>query len=148
MAPEPAILLTVLIIAGLSSAKDLRPSDHGLVFQTLSPASSYFTPDMKSFFNTDKSSPSTTSTVAFNYGDAMPPSWRRSTNLNGGGDSLGKTLVAVSVVCGIAGVVLLVASVLIYMYKHPNQELNAAFRGNDGEANEDNNKLQLVVHSS
>ncbi|OIW00545.1 hypothetical protein TanjilG_24275 [Lupinus angustifolius] len=155
MAPEPAILFTVLILAALSSARDLRPSDHGLIFQTLSPASAYFTPEMKSFFNADKSSPSTSSSVALprtmNYGDATPPSWRRSTALDGGGDRLGKALMAVSVVCGIAGVVLLVASVLIYMYKNPKQELNAAFRsenGNDGENNEDNNKLQLVVHNS
>ncbi|KAK7247253.1 hypothetical protein RIF29_42132 [Crotalaria pallida] len=174
MAPEPAFLLTLLILlAGDSSARELRPSDHGLIFQTLSPAN--YSQEMRSFFNTDdKSMPSSASSSvalpkAINSGEALPPSWRTATAVHGVGDRFGKALLAGSVVCGIAGAVLLVASGLVYVLKYRKQKkLNAAFHssenGNDGENNnnsnsstntktnnnkeEEENKLQLAVVSN
>lgn len=67
---------------------------------------------------------------------------------------MGKALTVASLVCGVAGAVLLVASALIYLFKHRNKKqkkLNAAFgveNGNGGENDEmENNKLQLVVRN-
>lgn len=138
-------LFVVLILTGVSSARDLRPSDHGLIFQTLSPVgAAHSTPEMKSFFNSDHSSPtmSSSSSVALpsaiNSGDASPPSWWRVD----GGDRVGKALTVASLVCGIAGAILLLASGLIYVFKYRKQKQNAASDGNHGD---DNNKLQLVV---
>jgi len=86
-------------------------------------------------------------------GDASPPAWWQSAGGHGG-DGVGKALTVASLVCGVAGAVLLVVSGLIYLFKHRNRKqkkLNAAFRvenGNEGENDEvENNKLQLVVRN-
>lgn len=154
---DSAIVLTVavslIVLAGDSSARELRPSDHGLVFQISSTPAANYSQEMRSFFNSEKSSPSTSSNVALpramNSSDASPPSWWRSTAVHGGGDRFGKALMAASIVCGIVGAVLFVASGLIYMLKYRKHKLNAAFRGDNGDPGEnnidDNNKLQLVV---
>ncbi|KHN06471.1 hypothetical protein glysoja_010815 [Glycine soja] len=70
------------------------------------------------------------------------------------GEGVGKALTVASLVCGVAGAVLLVASGLIYLFKYRNrnrkQKLNAAFCGeneNQGGNDEDKNKLQLVVRN-
>ncbi|XP_061362594.1 uncharacterized protein LOC133306305 [Gastrolobium bilobum] len=145
-----------LILAGDSSARELRPSDHGLVFQTLSPAGAHSSPEMRSFFNNENSSPTMSSSSdvalprAMNSGQASPPSWFRSA-AGDRGDGVGKALTVASLVCGMAGAVLLVASGLIYLFKYRKHKLNAAFRGDNVNINEDHgennddNKLQLVV---
>ncbi|KAG5029576.1 hypothetical protein GLYMA_05G166000v4 [Glycine max] len=148
-----------LILAGASSARELRPSDHGLTFQTLSPAGAHSSPEMRSFFNSADSSPSMSSSSdvalprAMDSGDASPPEWWKP---DGGhsGEGVGKALTVASLVCGVAGAVLLVASGLIYLFKYRNrnrkQKLNAAFCGeneNQGGNDEDKNKLQLVVRN-
>ncbi|KAJ1426214.1 hypothetical protein SESBI_10615 [Sesbania bispinosa] len=146
----------VLILAGDSSARELRPSEHGLIFQTLSPAEAHSSSEMRSFFNSENSSPTMSSSSdvalprAINSGDS-PPSWWRVSGDGHDGDRVGKALTAASLVCGIAGAVLLVASCLIYLLKNRKQKRNAALsgqNGNHGESeNDDNNKLQLVVHN-
>ncbi|KAH1050886.1 hypothetical protein AAZX31_08G121500 [Glycine max] len=151
-----------LIIAGASSARELRPSDHGLTFQTLSPAGPHSSPEMRSFFNSANSSPSMSSSSdvalprAMDSGEASPPAWWQP---DGGHsvEGVGKALTMASLGCGVAGAVLLVASGLIYLLKYRNrnrnrkQKLNAAFCGeneNRGEnIDEENNKLQLVVRN-
>ncbi|RZB96551.1 uncharacterized protein LOC114424386 [Glycine soja] len=151
-----------LIIAGASSARELRPSDHGLTFQTLSPAGPHSSPEMRSFFNSANSSPSMSSSSdvalprAMDSGEASPPAWWQT---DGGHsvEGVGKALTMASLGCGVAGAVLLVASGLIYLLKYRNrnrnrkQKLNAAFCGeneNRGEnIDEENNKLQLVVRN-
>ncbi|KAL2343189.1 hypothetical protein Fmac_004474 [Flemingia macrophylla] len=144
-------VFAAVILAATSSARDLRPSDHGLTFQTLSPAGPQSSPEMRSFFNSADSSPSISSSSdvalprAMDSGSTSPPPWWRH---GGAGDGLGKALTVASVVCGVAGVVLLVASGLVFLFKYRNRKLklNAAFCGNGGEKDdEDNNKLQLVV---
>lgn len=157
MAVIPFALFAGLILAGISSSKELRPSDHGLTFQTLSPAGPHSSPEMRSFFNNENSSPtmSSSSDVALPRAmdsDASPPAWWRPAGDQGGGDRVGKVLTVASLVCGVAGAVLLVASGLIYLFKHRNrkQKLNAAFCGdnsNHDENVEENNKLQLVVRN-
>ncbi|TKY60129.1 hypothetical protein E2542_SST17224 [Spatholobus suberectus] len=145
-----------LLLAGASSARELRPSDHGLTFQTLSPEGAHSSPEMRSFFNSENSSPTMSSSSdvalprAMDSGDAAPPAWWHPAG--GGGDRVGKALTVASLVCGVAGAVLLVASGLIYLFKFRNrkQKPNAAFcgeSGSRGENDEDNNKLQLVVRN-
>ncbi|XP_020217121.1 uncharacterized protein LOC109800698 [Cajanus cajan] len=147
-------VFAALFLAAASSARDLRPSDHGLTFQTFSPAGPRSSPEMRSFFNSANSSPSMSSSSdvalprAMDSGDASPPAWWRPA---AGHDGIGKALTVASVVCGAGGAALLVASAFIYLLKHRNRKLklNAAFcgeKGNRGENDdEDNNKLQLVV---
>lgn len=151
-------VVIVLFIAGDSTARELRPSEHGLVFQTLSPAGAHSSPEMRSFFNSEDSSPAMSSSSdvalprAMNSGDASPPSWWRVSGDSDGGDRVGKALTAASLACGVAGAILLVASGLIYVFKYRKHKRNAASNighnnnNNNGESeNEDNNKLQLVV---
>ncbi|XP_027348508.1 uncharacterized protein LOC113860082 [Abrus precatorius] len=156
--PYSLAVFVVLILAGDSSARELRPSDHGLTFQTLSPAGAHSSPEMRSFFNSANSSPTMSSSSdvalprAMDSGEASPPSWWRSGGGSDGRDHVGKALTVASLVCGIAGAVLLVASGLIYALKYRNrkQNLDAAFcgeNGNEGENDDDNNKLQLVVRN-
>ncbi|KAK7359130.1 hypothetical protein VNO77_01077 [Canavalia gladiata] len=156
--PFAVTVFLTLILAGDSSARELRPSDHGLIFQTLSPAGAHSSPEMRSFFNSENSSPTMSSSSdvalprAMDSGQASPPSWWRPSGGSGGGDRVGKALTVASLVCGVVGAVLLVASGLIYLFKQRNrqQKLNAAFCGDNGNQNEnddDNNKLQLVVRN-
>ncbi|XP_004504219.1 uncharacterized protein [Cicer arietinum] len=137
----------ILILAGDTSARDLRPSDHGLVFQTLSPAGTHSSPEMRSFFNGDNSSQpmSSSSDVAvpkaITSRDSTPPPWL--INSGDGGDRVGKVLTVASIACGIAGAILILASGLIYVFKYRKQKQNAAFHGKNEFENDDNN--QLVV---
>ncbi|MED6106407.1 hypothetical protein PIB30_004642 [Stylosanthes scabra] len=154
-----------IILIGDSSARDLRPSDHGLVFQTLSPTGAKSSPEMRSFFNSDSqnssslSSATSSSNVAIPRAmnsPAAPPSWIREASAAvgpNGGDRVSKALMAASMVCGTVGAILLLASGLVYLLKYrTKQKQNAASFGGEGvdrnnqiENDDDNNKLQLVV---
>lgn len=145
-----AILIAIaLLLAGTSSSgRDLRPSEHGLVFQASPPANS--SPEMKSFFSTSKGSSSSSSSNADaplrNATESLPPPWWGVTGGGGGRSHVGRALMTASLVCGITGGVLLVASALLYLFKHRrNPHQNEPFRArNDGTVNNSANKLQLV----
>ncbi|CAJ2677256.1 hypothetical protein L195_g051478 [Trifolium pratense] len=155
MAEFAFAVFIILILAGDSSARDLRPSDHGLVFQSLSPAGTHSSSEMRSFFNgdnsffpTDSSSSDVAMPKAITSSDSTPPSWR--TVSGNGGDRIWNVLKVASWACGIAGGILILVSGLMYVFKYRKQEQNAAFRGNNGEfekVDEDNDdkKLQLVL---
>ncbi|XP_038688921.1 uncharacterized protein LOC119988083 [Tripterygium wilfordii] len=109
-------LISIMIIGELSSARELRPSNHGLQnqgFQQLAPEES---PEMKEFFRA--SSPDVALPSAMNSYNSTP--W---TIGDGGGDGGGgkdhvrHVLVVASLVCGVIGVTLLVASILIYLFR-------------------------------
>ncbi|XP_014508310.1 uncharacterized protein LOC106767868 [Vigna radiata var. radiata] len=155
--PFALVFFAGVVLAGAS--RELRPSEHGLTFQTLSPAGAHSSPEMRSFFNSVNASPAMSSSSdvalprAMDSGEASPPTWWHPAGGHGG-DGMGKALTVASLVCGVAGAVLLVASALIYLFKHRNKKqkkLNAAFgveNGNGGENDEmENNKLQLVVRN-
>jgi len=155
--PFALIFFAGVVLAGAS--RELRPSEHGLTFQTLSPAGAHSSPEMRSFFNSANASPAMSSSSdvalprAMDSGDASPPAWWQPTG-DHGGDGVGKALTVASLVCGVAGAVLLVVSGVIYLFRHRNRKqkkLNAAFcveNGNEGENDEEkNNKLQLVVRN-
>ncbi|KAK7331277.1 hypothetical protein VNO77_25497 [Canavalia gladiata] len=144
------VIAIVVLLAGGSAARDLRPSEHGLVFQASPPANSSV--EMRSFFNSNKGS-SPSDAPLQNVTESMPPSWWRATgDGSGGGSHLRGALMMASLVCGITGGVLLVASALLYLFKHrrrPNQ--NDSFRPHSSGTNDHHNfrnnnanKLQLV----
>ncbi|XP_045804859.1 proline-rich receptor-like protein kinase PERK4 [Trifolium pratense] len=125
------IIITV-ILAGASTGRDLRPSDHGLSFQSPPPANS--PTEMRSFFNSNNNSSNSSSSDNSPWGitDSIPPAIQRTTG-NGGG-RLGKALVWGSLVCGITGGVLLVVSIFIYLFnkkRRRNSEQNDSFRFDD-----------------
>ncbi|KAI4306328.1 hypothetical protein L6164_029615 [Bauhinia variegata] len=138
-----AITIVVLTFSVESGARDLRPSDHGLEFQTLPPTELNYPPEMKSFFNGKNSWP--TSDVALprpaNSSDSSPPSWWRTAGSGRGEDHAKTVLMVASLVCGITGVIILVASGLLYLFKNRKHKLNESSR------DDDNNKLQLVVRN-
>jgi len=155
MADSPTVftVFVILILARYSSARDLRPADHGLIFQTLSPTGTHSSPEMRSFFNSDNSSPTVSSSSevampkAITSSDTAPPSW---TSVSGdGSDRVWNALKVASLACGVAGAILILVSGLIYVFKYRKQEQqNAAFSGKNGKFendDHDNNKLQLVV---
>ncbi|CAK8578654.1 unnamed protein product [Lathyrus sativus] len=153
MAESTLAVFIILILTGYSSSRDLRPSDHGLLFQTLSPAGTHSSPEMRSFFNSDNSSPTVSSSSSSDFampnaittGDhsTPPSSWRR----DSGEDGVGNALKAASLACGIVGAFLILASSLIYVFKYRKRVRNEALRGNNGEFENDdgNNKMQLVL---
>ncbi|MED6135059.1 hypothetical protein PIB30_042745 [Stylosanthes scabra] len=166
-----AAVILAVILAGDSSAygsRDLRPSDHGLLYQSSPPTNST---TMRSFFNGDGSSSASSSSSssssssdsdessfpeATNFTASLPPPWwSPAPKSSGGGRRLGGALVVASLVCGVTGVALLVATGLVYLFKHRRRsKLNESFRS-DGVVNIGNddsdlytdrsaNKLQLV----
>ncbi|GAU50798.1 hypothetical protein TSUD_410730 [Trifolium subterraneum] len=138
------IIITV-ILTGTTAGRDLRPSDHGLSFQSPPPANS--PTEMRSFFNSNNNSSNSSSSFdnsPWGVTDSIPPAIQRTTGRNGGG-RLGKALVWASLVCGITGGVLLVVSILIYLFnrkRRRNLEQNDSFRFDDD--NNVTNKQELV----
>ncbi|XP_061339687.1 uncharacterized protein LOC133286303 [Gastrolobium bilobum] len=141
------IIIIAFMLAGYSAARELRPSDHGLVFQTSPPANSSL--EMRSFFNNSKGSSSSGVSLR-NATESLPPSWWTSTGGGGGrGGHLGRALMVASLVCGVTGGILLVASGLLYLFKNrKKQNQNDSFRADNNNNNNYNNnnanKLQLV----
>lgn len=176
----PLILMTMTMMnADHSESHELRPSDHGLEYQTNTPSSSDSgkspPPEMMSFFG---NSSSTSSDVAMpkalnsnsNSSSSSSPdddtSWWNNAGRGGGGgkskDHVRDVLLVGSIACGLTGVVLLVASALLYVFKFrkqrspppPSQQppppllalpSSAALSCHD---NDSGNKLQIVVRDS
>ncbi|XVF23099.1 hypothetical protein REPUB_Repub13aG0008900 [Reevesia pubescens] len=114
-------LITIIFIIRESTARELRPSDHGLEYQSL-PPTGLKSPGMMSFFGatTSKSSSSSSSTPstvvlpkAINSNDTSW--WGSSSNNRRGSDHVRHMLLLGSLVCGVTGVALLAASAFIYI---------------------------------
>lgn len=139
-----AAVMIGLVFAGESIGKELRPSQHGLAFQNSSPAWVNSSSDISSFFNASSTSNSsdmmTMPKAANSSSDSSPSSWWRSTAGDGGGrNHVREALVVASLVCGVTGGVLLVATGLIYLSKHRKRKVN------ESQGDKNNDKLQLVV---
>lgn len=123
------VIITVMIIGG-SEARELRPSYHGLEYQSLPPTGEKLPPEMKTFFGSASSSmappTSTSSNVALpNAMNSNDTSWWNSVgggrNDGGGGDHVRHVLFVASLACGVTGVALLLASALIFFIKNKRQ---------------------------
>ena len=126
-------IMIMIMMARESYGRELRPSDHGLEYQQ-SPPPGTKSPEMVSFFegSAGNSRPSSSSSSF----DALPramnsndTSWWTNGPIggaggrrNGGGDHVRHVLVVASVVCGVTGVVLLVASAFIYLFRYKKQK--------------------------
>lgn len=114
------ILCLPLIVAVKAAAMEIRPSEHGLEFQSPPPAGDKSSPDMRSFFG-GVSSP--TPEVALPLPKVMnsseAPGWW--SHRDGGNKRLKNALLVATAACGITGVALLVGSTLFYVYKVKNQ---------------------------
>lgn len=169
----PLILMTVTMMnADHSESHELRPSDHGLEYQTNTPTSSDSEksppPEMMSFFgNSSSASSDVAMPKALNSNsnsssaDDDTSSWWNNAGRGGGGksrDHVRDVLLVGSVACGLTGVVLLVASSLLYVFKFRKQRSpqqppppplalpsSAALSCHD---NDSGNKLQIVVRDS
>lgn len=119
--------LAVILLAGISNARDLRPSEHGLEYQNPG-AMENSSPQMQSFFKGNSwSSSDVALPKAMNT--SLPPQWWTRSHRNrsgaaadgGGGDHIRGALLVASLVCGIIGVSLLIASAFIYFFKFRKQ---------------------------
>lgn len=140
------VMIGFMLTGELTSARELRPSDHGLVFQNSPPS-----PEMMSFFIGNNSSPGSSTSSgsalpkAMNSSDSSPSSWWRGTAGGGGRDHVREALMVASLVCGITGVILLlVASAMLFLFKYRKRTLNQLSRDMD---HINNNKLELVIRN-
>ncbi|KAG2689445.1 hypothetical protein I3760_09G138800 [Carya illinoinensis] len=155
-----AIYATLISISltGESESHELRPSYHGLDYQS-SAEGKKSAQEMRSFFG--GSSPTSTSSNV-----AMPNAMDSNSTDNGtswwtgrgshGADHVRRVLLVASVACGVTGVALFVATTLLYIFKFRRQRSpavpqpsSAALSCNDAalSCNDDENKLQIVVRA-
>ncbi|KAK9061657.1 hypothetical protein SSX86_018840 [Deinandra increscens subsp. villosa] len=109
-----ALCLPLIVISFIrpSEAKELRPSDHGLPDEARAPETAQAkSPEMSSFFG-DGGTQSLPE--ARNISE---PSWEGRRE-GGGADHVRKALVVSGLVCGIAGIVLLVVAGFLFVSRH------------------------------
>lgn len=123
---EFGVAIAVFVVAMTtleSDGRELRPSEHGLVYnQDFSPASE--PAESKSFFagaGGGGTSPAGSGGVALPKAmNSNDTSWWEGVNAGGRGrrDHVRDVLVVVSLLCGITGVVLFVASAFVYLLRY------------------------------
>lgn len=119
--------LTFLVIfVGNSLAEGLRPSDHGLQYQSSSPPAESQSPPgkMKSFFGDSHSPPPSNSQLLPKATAADDDSWWRDGAKNRRDHVMRHVFLAASIICGVSGVALLVVFTLIYFFRFRNQNLS------------------------
>lgn len=128
---EFGVAIAVFVIAMTtleSDGRELRPSDHGLVYS--SPASE--PAEAKSFFAGagGGASPAVSGGVALPKAmNSNDTSWLEGVKGGGGGgrrDHVRDVLVVVSLLCGITGVVLFVASAFVYLLRYRKRKSSAS----------------------
>ncbi|KAK8490836.1 hypothetical protein V6N13_093099 [Hibiscus sabdariffa] len=103
-----AAIATVIFLVGDSAARELRPSDHGLGYQSL-PPTGLNSPDAMSFFGATSNSSSSAFPRALN--SSSDSSWWGNRR---GSDHVRQVLLFGSLGCGVTGVALLTVSALVY----------------------------------
>ncbi|XP_022954449.1 uncharacterized protein LOC111802125 [Cucurbita pepo subsp. pepo] len=114
--------LAAIFFFGCSNARDLRPSEHGLEYQNPG-ATGNSSSNMQSFFQGNSWSSSEVE-LPKAVNTSLPSQWwnRSHANRSGaGGDHIRGALIVVSLVCGIIGFSLLIASAFIYFFKFKKQ---------------------------
>ncbi|KAF8041699.1 hypothetical protein BT93_A0333 [Corymbia citriodora subsp. variegata] len=132
-----ATVFTVFLVllsttVGPSTAREIRPTDHGLEYQSSPPSGVDPSPDVTSFFGTSSAdspppplsssspyAPATDSTLTGPMESSA--SWRQHHRGGGSGggrrDRVRDVLVVASIACGAAGVVLLGASAFLFLFR-------------------------------
>ncbi|XP_050370648.1 uncharacterized protein LOC126788680 [Argentina anserina] len=116
------VMVMVAAMAFVSEARELRPSEHGLEY-TPAGNTSAAPAEAKSFFSGGGGGESGSSSVALPkaMNSNETTSWWEGVNARGGGKRdhhVRDVLVVVSLVCGITGVVLFVASAFVYVLRY------------------------------
>ncbi|KAB2089917.1 hypothetical protein ERO13_A03G081000v2 [Gossypium hirsutum] len=114
-----AAAISILIFLRESTARELRPSDHGLGYQS-QPTVGLNSSDTMSFFGatSNSCSSSTPSTMAFPKATTSnDTSWWDAGGNRRGSDHVRQVLLLGSLVCGVTGLALLAASALVYCIK-------------------------------
>lgn len=113
-------LYLLLASAAQLSARDVRPSDHGLQYQQSKPAGGNASPpQMMSFFGASSTPPTPPSSSAIpkaTHSDSTDSSWMRPSG-SGRKERVREILLVVSLVCGVTGVALLIGSALLFLVK-------------------------------
>lgn len=121
----PFTITFLVIFTGNSLAGELRPSDHGLQYQSSSPPTESSSPPgkMMSFFGDSHSSSPPPShsqllpkATAADGGDDN--SWWRDGAGNRRDHVMRHVFLAASIICGVSGVALLVVFTLIYFFRY------------------------------
>lgn len=105
----------LLASADRSTARDVRPSDHGLGYQQgAPPAGEASPPEMMSFFGASSSPPTSPSSALPRASNSTDSSWMHA---SGRRDRVREILLVASLVCGVTGVALLIGSALLFLFK-------------------------------
>ncbi|XP_059668351.1 uncharacterized protein LOC132313551 [Cornus florida] len=124
------LALIAVSIVTHSDGRELRPSNHGLAYQE-SPAAGKNSPEMLSFFRGTTFPPPQKVPLpeAKNMSDE---SWWRGSSAVGGGrrgevrDHVREALLVASLVCGIAGVALLVVAAFLFLFPFQKQRSSSS----------------------
>ncbi|CAF2070384.1 hypothetical protein Bca4012_087622 [Brassica carinata] len=109
-------------------AEGLRPSDHGLQYQSSSPPTESHSPPSKmmSFFGDSHSSPPPSQLLpkATDTDGGDDDTWWRDGAANRREHVMRHVFLAASIICGVSGVALLVVFTLVYFFRYRNQNLS------------------------
>ncbi|KAI9198380.1 hypothetical protein LWI28_014794 [Acer negundo] len=125
-----ALLIAITIIKS-TTARELRPSYHGLEYQSPPPSSEKTPQEVKSFFKGSMSPPTPENVAlpkAMNSTDTSP--WWSSGDGHEGRDRARRVMLVASLVCGATGVTLLVASAFIYFFRYRKRKSPSSFVDN------------------
>ncbi|KAK4782151.1 hypothetical protein SAY86_016253 [Trapa natans] len=117
--------IAICLLLAQSAAREVRPSDHGLSQQQGSPPTGEASPpEMLSFFGASSSPPASSPSSALpNVSDSTDSLWMHSSNRR---DRVREILLVASLVCGVAGVALLIGSGLLCLFKSQKENRSAS----------------------
>lgn len=127
------LLFTAIIFISIhnSHGRYLRPSDHGLSYQNASYSARKDIPEMVSFFKGGRAAatsfvPTSPLPEASRSSNNDPPAmwWRkkRKSREDSGKNHVRQVLLLTSLLCGLTGVVLLVVSAFVFIYRYRNKK--------------------------
>ncbi|KAL5838933.1 hypothetical protein ACOSQ4_011541 [Xanthoceras sorbifolium] len=123
------VMLIAITIVKSTKAREVRPSEHGLDYQSPPPLSETTSQGMESFFK-GSMSPSSSENVALPRAmNSTDTSWW--SGGGGGSDRVRHVMLVASVVCGATGVSLLVASAFIYIFRYRTRKSSSFVNNNN-----------------
>ncbi|KAK0578172.1 hypothetical protein LWI29_006246 [Acer saccharum] len=126
-----SLALLIAITTVSTAARELRPSYHGLEYQSPPPSSEQTPQEVKSFFKGSMSPPTQENVAlpkAMNSTDTSL--WWSSGGSHEGRDRARRVMLVASLVCGATGVTLLVASAFIYFFRYRKRKSPSSFVDN------------------
>lgn len=109
--------IIAVLLAGKLEGRDVRPSDHGLIYQPATSGGGK-SPQMMAFFGASRS-PEVALPEAKNSSDTT--SWWAGEQRRKGHDHVKSVLLVASLACGITGVALFLVSAFLYVFQFRKQ---------------------------